>query len=206
MKVKLPYYLLERPELVEDFLFVKQEFSNGMVYRYKPLRMSKELQRRGVTIAPHKLKRLVDEWLRLGWCYMEGETLHFTSNRDKKCISVRRDELRNKIRQLVILSNLTQQQFAARTKRNLKNPDNLGQLKAAKRNKKKLNGDTKRYNSELMLSLETAGELLGVSATTAYRVFESMIEDGMLTKAPSKMFRRKEKNFLTRTPNAYCLL
>jgi hypothetical protein len=136
---------------------------------------------------------------------MDGTTLVLDTNKGRKCKSVKEEDLTYEIRKMVIIKNFKQQQFAYTTKRNLKYPKQLKAHKAAKRNKSKLKGDTSRFICEVMLGYRTMGEMLGVSHVTAFRVVDRMVKAGDVEKRPSRSYRRREINFLTRVPNAYLL-
>lgn len=189
-------------------MLVKQAFPNGLVYKYSPHRMSIQLRGRGLNLSPHKIRRLVRKWKNLSWICFVGDCLTFTSNKDRSCISVEKSQLRQTIRDLLVLQNLRQQQFAVNTKRNLKYPRGRSAYsdhKKAKQNVKKLSGDTERFNIDLMLSAKKVGELLGVSTSTGARTMQGLVSRGVLLAGTPKYYRRTDYGYLKKRPISYAL-
>lgn len=211
LRVKIPYdYLREDCDVLFDFLVIKQCYSNGIIYDPRKHIIHSRLRSKGVNYTIPRIAKLIKIWLNLGWLTEDKSgALHFASNKNKQCVSVKIEDLKYQIRKLKVLNNLKQQKFARDTKVNLKNPRGNSaykDFKRAKKNRKRLNGDTRRYDLDLKLSLETIAELIGLSKTTAFNTISRMIDESVISKGKAKYYRRSNSGYLKRVPNCYCIL
>jgi hypothetical protein len=211
-RVRIPVHLLgEDEQYIYDYLLIKQQFSNGIIYDPRIHRIQKRLHERGFKEYTQTRLRRLFSWFKKDGIVTVDEVSGvwvFQSNKKRRTVSTKIKDIRYTVRKYRILSNLRQQQFARDTKKNLIYPKGrfaYQEHKKAKRNRKKLNGDTSVFNLDLMLGYRTMAELIDMSPSTAVRVVQRMKGEGIVDIKTATNFRRRSDNFLKRTPNSYIL-